>query len=360
MKKKVTITLLTGFIALISGLILCGIGYFMGGIEDIKAIATPNLIEETYQDIHEIRLDSTSKDVRLEQSPDDQFHVRYSNVDNFHHQPLKLQQVKQTLTVEAEDAKLHIKGIMQFLGQELAFSRNRELQELVILVPKEKTIEKLSGGNPFYNSYISLNNIHINYLDWAGYISGDNVTMESGTIHSSNIGSFYFSNSHLKNMMIDAPVATQSYQTSTLENVTIQNASSIFLNDTTIIGTTKVETVGAYHSPINVDLSAKSKKDTQLDLTITYDWEKLYQNYYYPSAYTNQETDETTTAQEEAFRKEHLEQMGIRAGSEYKDLKIEENKDGAKAVYTPKDAPNKLIIQTTNELIILGTLKSSH
>lgn len=354
MKKKVTITLLTGFIALISGLILCGIGYFMGGIEDIQAIATPLLKEETYQDIRDINLNFQSREIRVEQSPDDKFHVRYASFDNFRSHPLSLQQDKQTLIVEGREPKLHIQGIMQFLGQELAIQRNRELQELVISVPKGRTLETLSGWG--YSS-ISLNNVRIKHLDWGGPINGDNVTMDGGTINSSDIGSLYFANSHLKNMTIDTSVGTQSYQTSTLENVTIQKANAIHLHDTTILGTTKMETAGPYHAYININLSEKSKKDTQLDLAVTYDWDQLREHYYYPIY--DSETEEATKAQEE-FRKEHLNQMGIKAGSEYKDVKIEENKDGAKASYTPKDAPNKLIIRAINEQINLGAVDLSH
>ncbi|MBF0778207.1 DUF4097 family beta strand repeat-containing protein [Streptococcus cuniculi] len=356
MKKKVTITLLTGFVALISGLILCGVGYFLGGIEDIETIATPVLTEETYQDIREINLNFQAREVRVEQSPDDKFHVRYANFDNFRYHHLSLHQEKQTLTVEGNNSTFHIQGIMQFLGQELAIQRNRELQELVITVPKGKTIERLSGATYFYPTSLSLNNVHIKHLDWGGYINGDNVTMEGGTISVAN--SLYFANSHLKNTTIDAPIETQSYQTSTLENVTIQRANSIHLHDTTILGTTKMEATSSYHIYINVNLSEKSQKDTQLDLTVTYDWDQLREHYYYPE-YVEPETDEATQAQEE-FRKEHLEQMGIKAGSEYKDVKIEEDKDGAKASYTPKDATNKLIIRTTNKQINLGAVKLSH
>ncbi|MGT2950898.1 hypothetical protein BU202_06345 [Streptococcus cuniculi] len=356
MKKKVTITLLTGFVALISGLILCGVGYFMGGIEDIETMATPVLTEETYQDIREIHLNFQAREVRVEQSPDDKFHVRYANFDNFRYHNLSLHQEKQTLTVEGNNPTFHIQGIMQFLGQELAIHRKHELQELVISVPKGKTLETLSGFG--FASSISLTNVRIKHLDWGGYINGDNVTMEGGTISSSDIGSLYFVNSHLKNMTIDAPVRTQSYQTSTLENVTIQKAASIHLHDATILGTTKMEATSFYHTYININLSEKSKKDTQLDLAVTYDWDLLREHYYYPE-YIDPETDEATQAQEE-FRKEHLEQMGIKAGSEYKDVKIEENKDGAKASYTPKDAPNKLIIRATNEQINLGAVELSH
>ncbi|MER0123097.1 DUF4097 family beta strand repeat-containing protein [Streptococcus sp. ZJ93] len=360
MKKKITITLLTGFITLISGLILCGVGYFMGGIEDIQTISTPSLTEETYKDIKEITIDSQTRTVQVDESPDDQFHVRYANFDNFRYRSLSLQQDNHTLTIQGKDPKFHIQGIMQFLGQELAINiaRNHELKELTILVPKGKTLEKLSGWN--YSDSLSLHNVRIKNLDWGGYIYGDNVKLEGGTIHISSNGSLTFQHSHLKNMTMDASVAIQSYQTSTLENVTIQNAGSIHLHDTTILGTTKMETTGPYHADINIGLSEKSQKDTQLDVIVSYDWEKLREAYYAPHTYTESENDETTKAQEEAFRKEHLTQMGINVGSEYKNLKIEENRDGAKATFSPKDAPNKLIIRTTNEQVNLGSLESNH
>lgn len=360
MKKKITITLSLGFIAVISGLILCGIGYFMGGIEDLETIATPSLTEETYPDIREIKLEPISRPVRLEQSPDNQFHIRYANVDSLRHHTLTLEQANQTLILEEKDTNLHIKGIMQFLGQELALRRDQQLQELTILVPKGKTIEKLSGRDYFTNSFLTLNNVHIKELDWSGYVNGDNVTMADGAIHSSTSGSLHFTNSHLKNMTIDASVDTQLYQASILENVKIQKAGSVHLHDTTILGTTQVETSGFEHAYLHINLSEKSKKDTQLDLSVTYNWEQLRKNYYYPNSYTEDEIKETFDAQEEEFQKEHLEQMGIKLGSEYKDLKIEENQNGAKATYTPKETTNKLTIQSTNGQIILGEFELGH
>ncbi|MTB63586.1 DUF4097 family beta strand repeat protein [Streptococcus sp. zg-86] len=359
MKKKVTITLLTGFIALILGLILCGVGYFMGGIEDIQAIATPSLTEETYKDIKEITIDSQTRTVQVDESPDDKFHVRYANFDNFRYRSLALKQDKQTLTIQGKDPKFHIQGIMQFLGQELAIHmrRNHELRELTILVPKEKTLETLSGWN--YMDSLLLNKVHIKNLDWSGFVDAENVKLEGGLVRISSGRSISFQHSHLKNMTIDTPVAIQSYQTSTLENVTIQKADSIQLHDTTILGTAKMETAGPYHADINIRLSEKSQKDTQLDVIVSYDWEKLREVYHVPNAYAESEGSEAAKAQEEAFRKEHLTQMGIRLGNEYKNLKVEENKDGAKLIHSPKDAQNKLIIRTTNEQINLGSLESS-
>lgn len=361
MKKKVTITLLAGFVALISGLIICGIGYFMGGIEDIQAIATPNLTEHTYQDIREIRVDSQAREVVLDESPDDKFHVRYANFNNFRHRSLSLQEDNHTLTIQGNAPKFHIQGIMQFLGQELALNmpRNHKLSDLTILVPKGKTIDKLSGWN--YAEALTLNNVRIKNLDWSSFIgiNGDNVTLDGGTVNISSHGAISFRNSHLKNMTIDSPSTSQYYYTSMLENVKIQQASSVGLIHATILGTTSIESSALYHPTINVSLSDKSKKDTQLDVTVTYDWKKLQEAYYYPDYSSHSETgeeDEAAKDQEEEFQKEHLAQMGIKAGPDYKDLKIEASKDGAKLTHAPQDATNKLIIKTTNGKVRLGTL----
>ncbi|MGT2715621.1 DUF4097 family beta strand repeat-containing protein [Streptococcus respiraculi] len=359
MKKKVTITLLTGFIALISGLILCGIGYFMGGIEDIQAVSTPSLIEETYKDINEITIDAQTRTVQIDESPDDQFHVRYANYDNFRYRSLSLQQDNHTLTIQGKDPKFHIQGIMQFLGQELAINmrRNHELRELTILVPKGKTLEKLSGWN--YMDSLLLNKVHIKNLDWGGSIDAENVKLENGQLSAFSGATISIHNSHLKGTTVDAATATQFYTDSTLENVTLRQARTVHLHNTNILGTTSLETTDLYHSEVNVELSDKSKKDTQLDVTATYDWEKLRDTYYYPGHYNNSQTDEQddeAKLQEEEFQKEHLAQMGIEVGPDYKNLTVEKSKDGAKLIHSPKDAPNKLIIKTINGKVTFGVM----
>ncbi|MGT2800720.1 DUF4097 family beta strand repeat-containing protein [Streptococcus marmotae] len=359
MKKKVTITLLTGFIALISGLILCGVGYFMGGIEDIQAIATPSLTEETYKDINEITIDAQTRTVQIDESPDNQFHVRYANFDNFRYRSLSLQQDNHTLTIQGKDPKFHIQGIMQFLGQELAINmrRNHELRELTILVPKGKTLEKLSGWN--YMDSLLLHKVHIKNLNWGGFIEAENVKLENGQLNAFSGAAISFRNSHLKGMTIDAATATQFYTDSTLENVTLRQARTVHLQNTSILGTTNLETTDLDHSEVNVELSDKSQKDTQLDVTVTYDWEKLHDTYYYPGHYNNSETDEQdeeAKLREKEFQTEHLDQMGIEVGTKYKDLKIEKNKDGETAKSGPQNAQNKLIIKTINGKVTVGTV----
>lgn len=355
MKKKVTLTLLAGFVALIFGLILCGIGYFMGGIEDLKTIATPHLTEETYQGIREIKMDAQARAVLIDESPDDKFHVRYANFDNFRYRSLVVQQDNHTLTIKGKDPKFHTQGIMQFLGQELAVNMqdNHELKALTILVPKGTVLENVSGLSGWnYGDSLSLNSVHIKNLDWSGYIDGDRVKLEGGKLTALNSNSISIRNSHLKNMTVESPSASQFYHTSTLENVTIKQASSLNLLNTSILGTTSLETTNLYHSEINVELSDKSKKDTQLEATATYDWEKLSDTYY-PNYSNDSETDGEERKKE--FQKEQLEQMGIRLGSGYKDLTVDETTDGAKLIHRPTDAPNKLIIKTINGKISLGT-----
>ena len=49
MKKKLLIASITGFLCLILGLIMTGIGFFSGGVEQLSNVVKPTYKEQSYK-----------------------------------------------------------------------------------------------------------------------------------------------------------------------------------------------------------------------------------------------------------------------------------------------------------------------
>lgn len=355
MKKKVMISLVGSFIALISGLILCGIGLFTGGVTDIIEIATPPLITESYEDIDKILLDFQSNTVTIEQSPDDQFHVRYVGLARHGFQPFTLTYEDKTLSLEYEKNTWNFPGIMHFLGRELAIHAEPEMTTITILVPKNQVIEEITGGN--YYSLLNLQNIQVKNLYWNGQVFAENVKMTGGEIAISDSPHQRsdFTNSHLKDMTISSDTIQYSFFTSTLDNVTFDEVGLVEFYDTTFLGTTKLNTSSSLiHHTLPIYLSDKSQTDTQIHLTVTYDLESLkeyYMTQYNPYHFSYEEDDDQI---EKDIRQTLLPEIGIEIDKNDTETKIEESKEKVTATRTPKEAANQLIVTTTNNNIILG------
>lgn len=112
MKKKLTIAIIIGFVSLIAGLILAGIGFFTGGITRLEEVAAPTEVHKTFTDLNTINIDFIPHSIYIKESSDNNYHVTYANSDNNIQTPLKLSEKDGVLTLSAQELKFAIEGIM--------------------------------------------------------------------------------------------------------------------------------------------------------------------------------------------------------------------------------------------------------
>ncbi|HEL1613423.1 TPA: DUF4097 family beta strand repeat protein [Streptococcus suis] len=346
MKKKLTLALIIGFVSLIVGLILAGIGFFTGGITGLVDVAAPKKIHQTYTDLNSIKVDFIPHSVYIKESSDSNYHVTYANSDNNMQSPLSLSEKDGTLTLTSQRRELKIEGIMQFFGELLA-QRGIDVNTVTIEIPKGKTLNKLEGHSIdfYYGSIFSIENVHIKEINLEGNVDFTNSQIDSGKLSSR---SFHVTNSSLKNLDISADNGGSLSETN-LENVKITNYYELKTIQISLKGNnsfTPAKVGSSTHTIL--DLTEQSLQDINLNISTQFDLMALAQEQGF-HAETAQELEEMMG--DITYLKEAMERMGIYTSGVYEKLPIKKEDSKHSLTLENKNSKNSLTIDAVNASI---------
>ncbi|HEM4072185.1 TPA: DUF4097 family beta strand repeat protein [Streptococcus suis] len=350
MKKKLTIAIIIGFVSLIAGLILAGIGFFTGGVTRLEEVAAPTEVHKTFTDLNTIKIDFIPHSVYIKESSDNNYHVTYANSDNNIQTPLKLSEKDGVLTLSAQELEFAIEGIMQYLGESLA-QRRINVFSVTIEVPKGKTLNKLEGDHFYKSASFVIENVHIKEANLSGGVDLNKVTIDSGQIET---GYFQATQSTLKDMHINLHESSVRLSETSLENVTIEGYSQLDSRQTTLLGDNRFTPSDTYSSTTFLDVTDKSLADSNLLITNQIDKKKLVeaQGYYYEDG-----DDLGEMVNQDPYLKERLGEVGIFTSDKYTKFPVKTENDLQTLTLENKDSQNKLTIEATNATINLGTPK---
>ncbi|HEM5199127.1 TPA: DUF4097 family beta strand repeat protein [Streptococcus suis] len=350
MKKKLTIAIIIGFVSLIAGLILAGIGFFTGGVTRLEEVAAPTEVHKTFTDLNTIKIDFIPHNVYIKESSDSNYHVTYANSDNNMQSPLKLAEKEGTLTLSSQQESFAIEGIMQYLGERLA-QRRINVFSVTIEVPKGKTLDKLEGEGLHFYEYGSfvIENVHIQEVDLSAGIFLDNAQIDSGKITA---GYFEAVNSALRNTSISANESSVNLIETSLENVTIKNYQELNANQLTLLGKNVLTPSEHSLSVTNINLTDKSLQDINLNISTQLDIKTLAEHlgYHYE---TLEELKQAVG--DMSYFNEQAENVGIFTKDKYQTLSIKKEEDKQTLTLEKKESNNSLIITSTNATINLRT-----
>ncbi|NQM51041.1 DUF4097 family beta strand repeat protein [Streptococcus suis] len=350
MKKKLTIAIIIGFVSLIAGLILAGIGFFTGGVTRLEEVAAPTEVHKTFTDLNTIKIDFIPHSVYIKESSDSNYHVTYANSDNNIQNPLKLSEKDGILILSAQELEFAIEGIMQYLGESLA-QRRINVFSVTIEVPKGKTLNKLEGEHFYKSASFVIENVHIKEANLSGGVDLNKVTIDSGQIET---GYFQATQSTLKDMHINFQESSVRLSETSLENVTIEGYSQLDSRQTTLLGDNRFTPSDSYSSTTFLDLTDKTLADSNLFITNQIDKKKLAeaQGYYYEDG-----DDLREMFNQDPYLKERLGEVGIFTSDKYTKFPVKTENDLQTLTLENKDSQNKLTIEATNATINLGTPK---
>ncbi|HFI0364296.1 TPA: DUF4097 family beta strand repeat-containing protein [Streptococcus suis] len=350
MKKKLTIAIIIGFVSLIAGLILAGIGFFTGGITRLEEVAAPTEVHKTFTDLNTIKIDFIPHSVYIKESSDSNYHVTYANSDNNIQTPLKLSEKDGVLTLSAQELEFAIEGIMQYLGESLA-QRRINVFSVTIEVPKGETLDKLEGHNLHFYDFggFVIENVHIKEANLSGGVNLNKVTIDSGQIEA---GYFQATQSTLKDMHINLQGSSVRLYETSLENVTIKNYQELNANQLTLLGK-NVLTPSEYSlSVTNINLTDKSLQDINLNISTQLDIKTLAEHlgYHYE---TLEELKQAVG--DMSYFNEQAENVGIFTKDKYQTLSIKKEEDKQTLTLEKKESNNSLTVTSTNATINLRT-----
>ena len=347
MKKKLLIASITGFLCLILGLIMTGIGFFSGGADQLSDVVKPTYKEQSYNQLDSVLINGGwERSIRIIESEDSLFHVRYNDFEKSFLLPFQVTENDGELILDSIVPDFKINGIMQFLAENVAI-RNYENLEVTIEIPKGKTLKKLESG---INNGLSIEGIHIEQVSLYGSPSIIRSTIENGSINA-DYGNVYIEDSILKNVTATGYASSFHISDSQLENTTWGQYNSIDTSNITVIGENRFTGYGEYpHTNSRINLSEKSQKEALLTAELSIDKRKLF--YYGESNLTDEEIE--NLIKEDANLQEQLKEIGIFPEGVYKDQTV--TVEDTKQTFTSgkKDSKNKLTITSTNGVIQLG------
>lgn len=347
MKKKLTIAIIFGFVSLIAGLILAGIGFFTGGMTRLEEVSTPEKIYKTYPNLESVKLESLPHYVIIKESSDKDFHLTYANSDNNLQSPLTATEKDGALTLTSQRREFKIEGIMQYFGEALA-QRDVDVNYITIEIPKGKTLNKLEGYtlNPYGNNILELENIHVKELNITGSIYMNDSQIDSGHIQTDSFNSF---ESTLKNLEITGSDTMINLSGVTLENVKIENYYDLSAIEVSFKGNnilTPSKTNSYNHT--RLDLTEQSLQDINLAINTQFDLMALAQNqgYYAESEKELEEMMGDLTHLEKQF-----ETMGIHTHGVYEKLSVKKEDRKQSLTLENKNSKNSLTIDAVNATI---------
>lgn len=346
MKKKLIITAITGFVSLILGLILAGIGFFSGGIDQLNDVVKPAYKEETYKKLESLFINGgASRSIRIIQSPDDLYHVRYHDFGNSSFTPMQVTEKEGQLTIDHVVPEFKIDGIMQYAAEAIA-ARNPDYLEMTIEIPKGKPLKKLDTGV----DGLLIDGVHIQEIALYGSPSIINSTIDKGTING-GYSQIYVEKSTLKNLTVNSYASGIDISDSQLENTRWENYDSLDTSNITVIGDNVFASNGENSYPTaRINLSETSQKDALLTAEVVIDKRKLF--YYEESGMTDEEIE--NLLENDLHAQEQLKEFGIFPEDIYKDQKVTVTDDMQILTIGKNDSKNKLIITATNGTINLG------
>ncbi|HFI0631731.1 TPA: DUF4097 family beta strand repeat-containing protein [Streptococcus suis] len=352
MKKKLTMAIIFGFVSLIAGLILAGIGFFTGGITRLEEVAAPTEVHKTFTDLNTIKIDFIPHSVYIKESSDSNYHVTYANSDNNIQPPLKVSEKDGVLTLSAQEQEFAIEGIMQYLGESLA-QRRINIFAVTIEVPKGETLDKLEGDSLHlyeYGSFV-IENVHIKEANLSGGVDLNKVTIDSGQIET---GYFQATQSKLKDTQVSLQGSNVRLSETSLEAVTIEGYSQLDSRQLTLLGDNRFTPSDSYSSTTFLDVTDKTLADSNLLITNQIDKKKLAeaQGYYYEDG-----DDLGEMFNQDPYLKERLGEVGIFTSDKYTKFPVKTENDLQTLTLENKDSQNKLTLEATNATINLGTPK---
>lgn len=362
MKKKITFTLVIGFVSLISGLILAGIGFFSGGFHQLIEISSAEKVHQTFKNIDSIDFDTSYLDIQMIESEDQLFHVTYGISQNGLTPSVNISETNGLLSLTTKEKEPSIKGIMQFLGEQVSNrSTDNYHNTIVIKVPKGKTLKKLSSNSSGWSSYLSIENLTIEEVQLDNNISLDGATIHKGTI---NTGAFsgIISDSTLKNVAISGSNYRIDLANTTLEQSNISGYDELNSYNLTLIGDNHF--VPNEHTTLtvtNLDLSNQSLKDLNLSLTSSLSLLSLAEQIgYISSSSTDMELEEKLAELEGleedgtlSYIRELAEHVGVFTKGKYDTLPVKTEGNKHMLIVEKKESKNKLSIETINGTINL-------
>ncbi|HEM6345572.1 TPA: DUF4097 family beta strand repeat protein [Streptococcus suis] len=347
MKKKLTLALIIGFVSLIAGLILAGIGFFTGGMTRLEEVAAPTEVHKTFTDLNTIKIDFIPHSVYIKESSDNNYHVTYANSDNNIQKPLKLSEKDGVLTLSAQELKFAIEGIMQYLGERLA-QRDVDVNYVTIEIPKGETLNKLEGYtlNLYSNSTLELEDVHIKEINITGRIYMNGSQIDSGHIQTNSFNSF---ESTLKNLEISGTDAMINLSGVTLENVKIEDYYDLSAIEATFKGNnilTPSKTNSYNHT--RLDLTEQSLQDINLAISTQFDLMALAQNQGY---YAENEKELEEMMGDLTHLEKQFETMGIHTSGVYEKLSVKKEDRKQSLTLENKNSKNSLTIDAVNATI---------
>lgn len=347
MKKKLTIAIIIGFVSLIAGLILAGIGFFTGGVTRLEEVAAPEKIYKTYPNLESVKLESLPHYVIIKESSDKDFHLTYANSDNNLQSPLTATEKDGALTLTSQRREFKIEGIMQFFGEALS-QRDVDVNYVTIEIPKGETLNKLEGYtlNLYSNSTLELEDVHIKEINITGSIYMNGSQIDSGHIQTDSFNSF---ESTLKNLEISGSNTMINLSGVTLENVKIEDYYDLSAIEVSFKGNnilTPSKTNSYNHT--RLDLTEQSLQDINLNINTQFDLMALAQTQGF-HAKTEQELEEMMG--DITYLKEAMERMGIYTSGVYEKLPIKKEDSKHSLTLENKSSKNSLTIDTVNATI---------
>ncbi|MGQ7358379.1 DUF4097 family beta strand repeat-containing protein [Streptococcus suis] len=347
MKKKLTIAIIIGFVSLIAGLILAGIGFFTGGVTRLEEVAAPEKIYKTYPNLESVKLESLPHYVIIKESSDKDFHLTYANSDNNLQSPLTATEKDGVLTLSSQRREFKIEGIMQYFGEALA-QRDVDVNYVTIEIPKGETLNKLEGYtlNLYSNSTLELEDVHIKEINITGRIYMNGSQIDSGHIQTNSFNSF---ESTLKNLEISGTDAMINLSGVTLENVKIEDYYDLSAIEVTFKGNnilTPSKTNSYNHT--RLDLTEQSLKDINLAISTQFDLMALAQNQGY---YAENEKELEEMMGDLTHLEKQFETMGIHTSGVYEKLSVKKEDRKQSLTLENKNSKNSLTIDAVNATI---------
>ena len=211
--------LFVGVGSLIVGAAFLSFGLITGGIDKVKAIATPQKVVKTFDNITGITLDSATT-VIIKSGAVDKVTVKYYSDSKFINDT-NITTEGNTLAVKNLSKDYIISGAMESIGFDLGTNR-LDVHTITITVPKGLTLEKVSGNvrNIYGFDAVNLYDLTINKIDLStvGITNFYNTKIEGGKLD--NTATFYANNSQLKHLSIYAQ-GGGGIRASTLEDSTL-------------------------------------------------------------------------------------------------------------------------------------------
>lgn len=344
MKKKLTIGIIVGFVCLIFGLILAGIGFFSGGLNELETVAKPRLVKQTFDDVTAIHLKGVGKNIRIKESSDSRVHVSYYKMTNRIQPSVALKQDKGLLRISRDSQKMfQIKGILQLLGEILA-SRHLDVSTIEVQLPKGQKLQKLSGVG--FAGELSLTNVTVSEIDvnHQGALRLENATVEKGEIRTSFLT---VTKSILKNTIMTGDYANLNFTEVTLDNTRIKDYHSVEAQKLTVKGHVTMISKDDL-SVTNIDLTTKALETTALDVELAIDRKGFANHLLYD--FENSK-DLERLFREDANLKEQFQNVGIFTVDHYKSLPITKTETQQKIkLDKAKDSP-QLQIRSRNSTI---------